>query len=140
MDEVSDCATCIRTPAQRRHSRRVLLAGLAYVVFLFPAVFAISRGLVTGGWRIPLALLPALPVAFMFGSYARYLSEEQDEYVRMLVVNEILVATTVSMVCAVVWGFLEDLGGGPNIPTYWVAIVWMGTQAVTAWVARRRGA
>ena len=140
MDKTSDCATCIRTPAQRRHGRRVLIAGLAYVVFLFPAVFAISRGLVTGGWRIPLALLPALPVAFMFGSYARYLSEEQDEYVRMLVVNEILVATTVSMVCAVVWGFLEDLGDGPNIPTYWVAIVWMGTQAVTAWVARRRGA
>ena len=128
------------TPAQRAHNRRVIIASLAYVAALLPAVYVVRHGLVTDGWRIPLALLPAMPVAFMFGSYARYLSEEKDEYVRTLVVNQILVATTVSMVCAVFWGFLTDLGGAPPIATYWIAVLWIAVQGVSACIARIRGA
>jgi hypothetical protein len=140
MSDATDQACCIRTPAQQRHNRRVLIAAIGYVILLLPVVYAIRHGMVAGAWRIPLALLPAIPLAFMFGSYARYLSEERDEYVRMLVVNQVLAATTVSMVCAVFWGFLEELGGGPHIPTYWIAVVWIAVQGASASIARRRGA
>ena len=128
------------TPAQRRHNRRVLLSALAYAALLLPAVYLIRHDVVTGFWKFPLALLPALPLVVMFGSYSRYLSEETDEYVRSLVVNQILVATTVSLVCAVVWGFLTDLGGAPPIATYWIAVVWMAVQGVSACISRVRGA
>ena len=138
MTGLLDAACASRTPAQQRHNRRVLIAGIAYVILLLPIVYAIRDGMVAGFWRVPVALLPAVPLAFMFGSYSRYLSEESDEYIRMLVVNQILVATTVAMVCAVFWGFLEELGGGPHIATYWIAVVWIAVQGASAWVRRSR--
>jgi hypothetical protein len=130
---------CAQTPAQRRHSRRVLYAALLYAAILIPVVYVIRHGVVTGSWRMVLAVLPAIPLIGMFGSYARYLSEETDEYIRMMVVRQILTATTVAMVCAVVWGFLVDLGGAPPIATYWIAFVWVATQGVSAIVERVRG-
>lgn len=130
---------CITTPAQRRHSRRVLAATLVYVAVLIPIVYVMKHGLVAGSWRMILAVIPALPVVAMFGSYARYLSEETDEYIRTMVIRQILTATTISMVCAVVWGFLVDLGGAPPIATYWIAFVWVAAQGVTAMIDKVRG-
>jgi len=129
---------CTVTPAQRRHSRRVLLAGIAYAIILIPTVYLIRHGMVAGPWRMILAVLPALPLIGMFGSYAKYLSEETDEYIRTTVINQILAATTVAMVCAVVWGFLADLGGAPQIATYWIAIVWVAAQGASALFAKAR--
>jgi hypothetical protein len=130
---------CITTPAQCRHSRRVLAATLVYVAVLIPIVYVVKHGLVGGPWRMILAVIPALPVVAMFGSYARYLTEETDEYVRTMVIRQILTATTISMVCAVVWGFLVDLGGAPPIATYWIAFVWVAAQGVTAMIDKVRG-
>lgn len=125
-------AFCGATPAQRRHSRRVIIASLVYAAVLVPTIYLIRHGLVVGQWRMVLAIVPALPLVAMFGSYARYLSEETDEYIRTLVVRQILAATTVAMVCAVVWGFLADLGGAPPIATYWIAFVWVAAQGASA--------
>jgi nitric oxide reductase large subunit len=86
-----------------------------------------------------LAVVPALPLVAMFASYARYLSEETDEYIRTLVVRQILAATTVAMVCAVVWGFLTDLGGAPPLATYWIAFIWVVAQGVSAIIYKVRG-
>ena len=130
---------CAPTPAARRHGRRVLLGSLVYAAVLFPTVYIIKHGFVTGPWRMLLAIGPALPLVAMFGSYARYLSEETDEYIRMTVVRQILSATTVTMVCAVVWGFLSDLGGAPPIATYWIAFVWVFAQGVSAIIEKVRG-
>jgi hypothetical protein len=131
-------AFCAVTPAQRRHSRRVIIASLAYAAVLIPVVYFIRHGMVAGPWRMALAVLPALPLVAMFASYARYLSEETDEYIRTLVVRQILAATTVAMVCAVVWGFLADLGGAPQIATYWIAFVWVAAQGASAMVFKAR--
>lgn len=132
-------ALCAATPAQRRHSRRVILFSLLYAAFLIPTVYSIKHDLVAGPWRMVLALIPALPLVAMFGSYGRYLSEETDEYVRMVVVRQILSATMIAMVCAVVWGFLSDLGGAPTIPTYWIAFVWVAAQGLTGLIDKARG-
>lgn len=131
-------ALCAFTPAQRRHSRRVMIAAAAYIAVLIPTVYLIRHGMVVGGWRMLLAVIPALPLIAMFGSYARYLSEETDEYIRMTVVRQILSATTIAMVCAVVWGFLADLGGAPPIATYWIAVVWLVAQGASALFAKVR--
>lgn len=126
------------TPAQRRHSRRVLKAAIAYAAVLIPAVYLISRGMVSQPWQTILAILPAIPVIGMFTSYSRYLSEETDEYQRMLVVRRILTATTVAMCCAVIWGFLSKLGGIAPIANYWIAVVWLAVQGAGACFERFR--
>jgi peptidoglycan/LPS O-acetylase OafA/YrhL len=127
------------TPAQRRHSRRVLIAGIAYGVLLIAAVYLVAHGTVAQPWRTVLAILPALPLVGMFASYGRYLSEETDEYQRMLVVRRILTATTVSMCCAVVFGFLSELGGMAPVANYWIAVIWLAVQGASACVERLRG-
>ena len=130
---------CAPTAAARRHNRRVLWAAVVYALTLVPIVYAVRHGLVAGPGRMALAVVPALPLVAMFASYARYLSEETDEYIRMMVVQQILAATTVAMVCAVVWGFLTDLGGAPPIATYWIAFIWVVAQGVSAMIHKVRG-
>ena len=120
------------TPAQRAHSRRVMHAGIAYAVVLIPSVYLIRRGLVDQPWQTLLAILTAVPVVGMFASFGRYLSEETDEYQRMLVVRRILTATTVTMCCAVIWGFLTELGGMKPIASYWLAVIWLAVQGAGA--------
>lgn len=120
------------TPAQRAHMRRTGLAMLAYPVFLVPAVYLVAHGLVGQPWQTLLAILAAMPVVGMFASYGRYLSEETDEYQRVQAVQRILVATTVAMCCAVIWGFLADLGGIKPIANYWIAVVWLAVQGAGA--------
>lgn len=122
------------TPAQRRHSRRVLIAAVAYAVVLIPSVYLVARLHVGQPWQTMLAILSALPVVGMFASYGRYLSEETDEYQRMLVVRRMLTATTVAMCLAVVWGFLTELGGMAPIASYWIAVVWIAMQGAQACV------
>ncbi len=130
---------CAPTPAARRHNRRVLWAAVAYALTLIPIVYVVRHGLVAGPGRMALAVIPALPLVAMFASYARYLSEETDEYIRALVVRQILAATTIAMVCAVVWGFLTDLGGAPPLATYWIAFIWVVAQGVSAIIYKVRG-
>jgi drug/metabolite transporter (DMT)-like permease len=120
------------TPAQRRHSRRVLLAAIAYAAVLIPSVYLVRQMHVGQPWQTVLAILSALPVVAMFASYGRYLSEESDEYQRMLVVRRILTATTVTMCLAVVWGFVTELGGMTPIASYWLAVVWIAMQGAQA--------
>ena len=131
-----------RTPAQRRHTRRVIWALVAYAVLLILELmlYLLRDGDVTGPWRVVLALLPAIPLVAMFASYSRYLNEETDEYIRMLVIRNFVMATTVAMAFAVVWGFLTELGGAPPIASYWIAVVWIVAQGVNALIAKVRGA
>jgi hypothetical protein len=130
-----------KTPAQRRHAHRVAWASMAYAVLLIAVLgFYARHGPVASPWRVLLALLPAAPLVAMFASYARYLKEETDEYIRMLVIRRILAATTVAMTCAVVWGFLSDLGGARPIANYWIAVVWVVVQAAGGLADKWRGA
>ena len=127
------------TPAQRRHSRRVLFAAIAYAAVLIPSVYLVAQLHVGQPWQTVLAVASALPVVAMFASYGRYLSEETDEYQRMLVVRRMLTATTVAMCVAVVWGFLSELGGMAPIPSYWIAVVWIAMQGAQACFETLRG-
>ena len=56
------------------------------------------------------AIFPALPIIGIFGALGRYLVEEQDEYVRMLMVRQALWASGFALSLATVWGFLENFG------------------------------
>jgi hypothetical protein len=131
-----------KTPAQRRHALRVAWASAAYAVLLIVilAFHVLRPAHVTSPWRLLLALLTAVPLVGMFVSYARYLSEETDEYLRMLVMRNFVTATMIAMTCADVCGFLTELGGVLPIATYWIAILWIVAQLVSATIARARSA
>lgn len=129
------------TPAQRVHNRRALIVLGVYALVLPPIVWLRAHAdayPLQQPWVALLSLVPALPLIALFLNLARYLSEERDEYLRLMVMRQILVATTVAMSCAVVWGFLSELGGMRPIANYWIPVVWVAAQSTWGLIQRFR--
>ena len=114
----------VRTPAWKRYNWRVVWLSLAYVVLLFGAVYGFKHKLVHGPIGYLVAVLPALPIIGILGAIGRYLVEEQDEYVRMLMVRQTLWASGFSLSAATIWGFLENFGLIGRIDGYYAVIAW----------------
>jgi len=112
------------SPAQRRYNRRVLILAILYALLLFPAVYLLDRHLVAGPPAYAVGILPALPVIGFFVAAGAYMVEERDEYLRMLVVRQSLVATGLAMTTATAWGFLEGFELLPHLPAFAWPVVW----------------
>ena len=122
----------VRTPAWKRYNWRVIWLSLLYVAFLLPAVYGFKHQLVPHSAAYFVAILPALPIIGIFGALGRYLVEEQDEYVRMLMVRQMLWAMGFTLSLATIWGFLDNFGLVGHVDGYWIVVVWYFGQGVGA--------
>ncbi len=113
-----------RSPALRRYDRRVIALSVVYAAFLFPVVFLFRRQPPSGGIAYLLAVLPALPIVGIFVAIGRYLVEEGDEYLRLLMTRQSLIASGLALSVAMMVGFLESFHLVAPIPSYWFAILW----------------
>ena len=113
-----------RNPASRRYVIRVATATLAYLVTLFLAVRYVGHGRVSGAPAVLLALLPGFAVTGMFWAYLRLVIEQTDEYQRLLLVRQALVATGFTFSLVTIWGFLENFGIVPHVDAFYVAMLW----------------
>ena len=114
----------MKTPAWKRYNWRVVWLSLLYALFLMGAVYGFRHQLLNGPIAYLAAILPALPIIGIFWAIGRYLVEEQDEYIRMLMVRQILFASAFVLSLATVWGFLSNFGLVGRADGYWVAITW----------------
>jgi hypothetical protein len=114
----------VRTSAWKRYNWRVIWLSLLYGAFLIPAVYGFKHQLIPHPIAYLVAILPALPIIGIFGVIGRYLVEEQDEYVRMLMVRQILWASAFTLSLATTWGFLDNFGLVNRIDGYWIVCVW----------------
>ena len=126
----------LRSPAARRYNRRVVWLSLAYVALLMAAIYAFRHGLVAGPAAYLVAVLPALPIVGIFAAIGRYLIEEQDEYVRMLMVRQTLWASGFALTLATIWGFLESFGQAGHVDAYYIAVAWFGGLGLGALINR----
>lgn len=110
--------------AWKRYNWRLIWLSLVYVLFLLPAVYGFKHQLVPDGLRYAVAILPALPIIGIFGAMGRYLVEEPDEYVRMLMVRQTLWASAFSLSIATVYGFLSNFGLVGRADGYWMVVLW----------------
>ena len=117
-------------PAQKRYTYRVLGIMLAYIAALILANWAFQRVDPRGPLAWLIAALPAIPIIGIFAAIGRLLVELKDEYVRMLMVRQSLVATATMLVVVTVYGFLEDFGLTPHLPAYYAAILWFAGLGV----------
>lgn len=113
-----------RTPAWKRYNWRVVWLSLLYAIALIAAVYGFKHHLLSGGLAYVVAVLPALPIIGIFAAIGRYLVEERDEYVRMLMVRQTLWASGFALSLATAWGFLENFGLTGHIDAYYIAIAW----------------
>jgi len=119
-------------PAMKRYNWHVGWLSLLYAAFLLAAVYGFRHHLFSGPGAYVAAVLPALPIIGIFDAMGRYLVEEQDEYVRMLMVRQSLWASGFALSLATIWGFLESFGLIGHIDAYYVAVVWFGGLGVGA--------
>ncbi|MCP3733868.1 hypothetical protein M9979_03120 [Sphingomonas sp. RP10(2022)] len=112
------------SPAQRRYNWRVVILAIVYAAVLLPVCWLFARHLVHGPLAYLLGALPALPVSGFFVAIGLYLAQERDEYLRMLLVRQSLIATGVAMTAATFWGFLEGFDLLPHVVGYAWPIVW----------------
>ena len=124
------------SPATKRYSARVLVLSAAYAVLLLGAVYLFKHRLIAGPASYGVAVLPALPIVGIFVAIGRYLIEEQDEYLRMLMVRQTLWASGFALSLATIWGFLESFDLVGHIESYYVAVLWFGGLGLGACVNR----
>jgi hypothetical protein len=110
--------------AQRRYMKRVAVFTFLYMVVLGIMTFTLRQGDVHPALRTFLALLPGLSIIGIFWSIGRLIVEEQDEFLRMLVIRQSLIATGFAMCAASVWGFLEVAQVVPHLDAYLWAVAW----------------
>jgi hypothetical protein len=122
--------------AGKRYNWRVVWLSLLYSAFLIGAVYGFKHHLISGPLAYVAAVLPAFPIIGIFGAIGRYLVEEQDEYIRMLMVRQTLWASGFALSVATVWGFLENFDLVEHVDAYSVAIVWFGGLGLGACINR----
>jgi hypothetical protein len=110
--------------AWKRYNMRMVWLWLLYAAFLLPAVYGFKHKLVSGNLAYVIAVLPAIPILGVFATVGRYLVEEGDEYLRMLMVRQTLWASAFALSLATVWGFLEAFELVDHIESYYIAVVW----------------
>jgi uncharacterized BrkB/YihY/UPF0761 family membrane protein len=101
----------------------MMIAMGGYLATLFLAEYLIDDGGLGGPLAWVVALLPGLCVAAVFWAIGRLLVEEQDEYLRSLLVRQTLVATGFAMVVATIYGFLENYRLVPHVDAFYLAVL-----------------
>ncbi len=116
--------------AQKRYTYRILGLMTVYGLLLVLANWLFAAGYAEGAAAWAIALLPALPIIGVFAVIGRLLVELNDEYVRMLMVRQSMIASAFMLTLVTGWGFLEDFGLVPHLPAYYAAIVWFAGLGV----------
>lgn len=113
------------SPAARRYVMRLAVLATLYVVTLFASVTLFRHGSPTGATAYALAIVPALPVIGVFWAVMRFIVEEKDEFIRLLMVRQCLVATGFCLTIVTVREFLQNFdlipldNGGFGAAFFW---------------------
>lgn len=129
------------SPATRRYNQRMLIWSVGYVLCLGTAMTARNYLDPQGALLWAIAILPSVPMVFFVWTLARYVIEEEDEYLRHRQTSAALIGLALVLLAGTLWGFLETFGVAPHIPAWWVVPIWaigLGLgQAIMASAERR---
>lgn len=131
-------------PEMKRYTVRLFSVMTLYGITLVGVNLWFRHAPPQGALAYLAAVLPAVPIAGVFVVIGRLLIELRDEYVRMLLVRQSLVATGLALSVTTAWGFLEGFGLAPHVAGYYAAVLWFAglgvggcANAVLEWRARR---
>lgn len=113
------------TSPNRRFLIRLAIATIAWALSVTAARHVIGQGTIGGPLLWTLAVLPGLAMLGIFYAYGMLLLEQKDEFIRMLLIRQLIIGTGVALSFAVVWGFLESFGLVAHIYPYYVAVAWL---------------
>ena len=110
--------------AIRRYYLRVFVLSAVYGVLLFAADYVFQHYALHGPVAYGVAILPAIPLIGTILALGRYIVEETDEYLRMLMIRQALIATGFVLSVTTAWGFLEAVALVPHVAAFYSAVLW----------------
>ena len=113
------------TTANRRFLIRLAIATTTLALSVTAARHLIDQGNIGGPVLWTLAVIPGLAMVGIFYAYGMLIIEQKDEFIRMLLLRQLIIGTGVALSFAVVWGFLESFGLVAHIYPYYVAVAWI---------------
>lgn len=123
-----------RSPAMGRYVRRLIICMVIYTALIIGEGYLFRIAPPTGALAWAAAVLPALPILGVFWAIFRLLSEETDEFMRMMLVRQTLFATGFCLAVMTVWEFLQNFDvlpdGTGGFGTTFVWFVGLGLGAV----------
>lgn len=121
------------SPAIRRYNRGMLAASLAYILGMGAAVWLTGAMGLEGNILWLIAFLPVVPIFAMIWVMARYIIDEEDEYLRHLAVMANMGGLALLMGLASLWGFFEEFALVPHAPGWLSVPVWALGMGLTRW-------
>jgi len=109
----------------RRYLFRMGSSVVVCGITILSARYLTTNGLVDGPLVWVLALIPGLAMLGFFYAFIMLIIEQKDEFIRMLIIRQVLIGTGVALSFATVWGFLEEFGLVAHIYPYYVVIAWV---------------
>lgn len=114
-----------RSPAHRQYLKRFAPLTIAYLASIALATWLIPDDAPADALTLGLAILPGLAVVGWIWAMGRLLVELDDEYLRMLEVRKMIVATGVTLTVTSIWGILELYSPDiPKLPVFFVFPLW----------------
>ena len=125
--------------SSKPNRRYLLRLGIAMAILglaVVAARYLTTNGLVEGPLMWVVALIPGLAMLGAFYSFGMLIIEQEDEFIRMLIIRQVFIGTSVALAFAAVWGFLEEFGLVAHIYQYYVAVAWIVGFAFGGFVNR----
>ena len=119
--------------AGRRYAVEFTLSMVAYAVVLIISIKVIEHGLTPA---LKFALLPLIPIAFVFAAIVRYMGSI-DELQRRIQIESLSLAAGITALLAITYGFLETVGLPHLSAWYTYAAVMVAWIIAQPFVARR---
>lgn len=90
------------------------------------ADYVIKNGFADGALIWVLALIPGIAMVGAFYAVGMLIIEQKDEFIRMLVLRQLVMGTGIALSFAAIWGFLENFGLVDQITTLYFVAVFFG--------------
>ncbi|OOG44368.1 hypothetical protein B0E52_08240 [Rhodanobacter sp. C06] len=124
---------------QRRYLREFLPAMLGYVFVLPISIILLLRVDLPTGWKVVVALLPVLPMAFVVRAMLRHMLR-QDELQQRIELQAVAITCAVIGLASFSLGFLQNVRVLPS-PTWamlWVLPLMIGVYGMVRLLLARR--
>ena len=124
---------------QRRYLREFLPAMLGYVFVLPISIILLLRVDLPTGWKVVVALLPVLPMAFVVRAMLRHMLR-QDELQQRIELQAVAITCAVIGLASFSLGFLQNVRVLPSPPwaMLWVLPLMIGVYGMVRFLLARR--
>lgn len=119
----------------KRYTIQVISLMATYSVLLLLSIWLLKK-IPTSGWRIPVAVLPVIPLLFVVWSVIHFV-HTMDELQKSIHLEAVTFSFLVTAVVALTYGFLEN-AGLPQIPVLYVPVLMCCLWGIGAGIASRK--